>query len=261
MASGGMRDDRGAQAQQQQGEEEAGENEDIQLDEARSDQARSASFKRSGTGDQEDSRHKKARSAASAAHECTAASEHSSLSSLPASMSVEEPMPQELCCPVTHSMMEDPVQTIDGQAYDRQSIEEWFRRGNTTSPMTNAVLLRDGKVDQTLTPHTSLRRSIHERMNKQLQSLKMQRCQPTSEAHTVKIEDFIPYLRSACATGNLEMLKSLSETCGKELLLMCDTFDGSSCLYTACRQENLEMVKYLCEVGGKELLMLCDTNG
>lgn len=43
-------------------------------------------------------------------------------------------------CPITQDIMRDPVLTVDGCCYDRESILEWFERGNTTSPSTNLQL-------------------------------------------------------------------------------------------------------------------------
>ena len=43
--------------------------------------------------------------------------------------------PDELCCPITCCLMQDPVRTLRGQAYERCAIEDWFRR-HATEPMT-----------------------------------------------------------------------------------------------------------------------------
>jgi hypothetical protein len=63
--------------------------------------------------------------------------------------SVGDAIPHELRCPISWLVMEDPVRTVDGQLYDRPSIEEWFKKGKTTSPMTNVILQRDGQIDLT----------------------------------------------------------------------------------------------------------------
>ena len=34
--------------------------------------------------------------------------------------------------------MTDPVATVDGQSYERDAIQEWFRRRHRTSPATGA---------------------------------------------------------------------------------------------------------------------------
>ena len=36
--------------------------------------------------------------------------------------------------------MEDPVLTVDGIAYDRMTIQDWFNKGNNVSPLTGFVL-------------------------------------------------------------------------------------------------------------------------
>lgn len=53
--------------------------------------------------------------------------------------------------------MKDPVSTVDGFTYDRESIEEWFNQGNRTSPMTGLPL-----SSLTLTPNYVLRSMIDE---------------------------------------------------------------------------------------------------
>ena len=35
--------------------------------------------------------------------------------------------PDELCCPITLELMLDPVQTILGQTYEREAIEDWLK--------------------------------------------------------------------------------------------------------------------------------------
>lgn len=47
---------------------------------------------------------------------------------------------QILQCPITLEIMEDPVFLADGHTYERSAIEDWFRRGNKTSPMTGEEL-------------------------------------------------------------------------------------------------------------------------
>eukprot|EP00967_Tisochrysis_lutea_P146224 scaffold275694_cov27-Tisochrysis_lutea.AAC.1 len=43
--------------------------------------------------------------------------------------------PAEFVCPITRSLMKDPVSTIDGQVFERAAIERWFRR-HQTNPLT-----------------------------------------------------------------------------------------------------------------------------
>lgn len=44
-----------------------------------------------------------------------------------------------LLCPITHEPMIEPVMAADGQVYEREAIETWFRH-QVTSPMTNMEL-------------------------------------------------------------------------------------------------------------------------
>ena len=51
-------------------------------------------------------------------------------------------------CTVTQSVFKDPVNTSDGQTYERADIQKWFDDSHTTSPNTNATL-----TDLTLIPN------------------------------------------------------------------------------------------------------------
>lgn len=59
--------------------------------------------------------------------------------------------PKELICPITHSLMADPVTTADGHAFERSAIERWLRSSNL-SPLTGLPL-----ESKTLTPNHGLR--------------------------------------------------------------------------------------------------------
>lgn len=65
------------------------------------------------------------------------------------------PTPTSFKCPLTHDILEDPVATADGQVYERACIEEWFRQGNLTSPLTSMAL---PTLD--LVPNEALRQAI-----------------------------------------------------------------------------------------------------
>jgi hypothetical protein len=43
-------------------------------------------------------------------------------------------------CPITQSVMKDPVIGSDGITYERSAIEQWFATGNMTSPVTRAPM-------------------------------------------------------------------------------------------------------------------------
>jgi hypothetical protein len=48
-------------------------------------------------------------------------------------------IPNEWLCPITLSILRDPVIAADGHSYERSAIEEWFTRSNR-SPKTNEIL-------------------------------------------------------------------------------------------------------------------------
>ena len=63
---------------------------------------------------------------------------------------------EELICPISQEIMEDPVITADGHTYDRASISIWLQNHNT-SPITGLPLR-----DKVLIPNISLRYLIRE---------------------------------------------------------------------------------------------------
>lgn len=65
--------------------------------------------------------------------------------------------PHRYRCPISGELMEDPVVAADGHTYERAFVEEWFRRGHLTSPLTGAVINSD-----LLTPNQSMRALIVE---------------------------------------------------------------------------------------------------
>ena len=75
--------------------------------------------------------------------------------------------PEHFCCPMTLSLMKDPVIAADGKSYERSAIEGWFCRGKVTSPLTNEKF-----VTAKLYPNINLRSAIEEAKHKQLKCLK-----------------------------------------------------------------------------------------
>ena len=67
-------------------------------------------------------------------------------------------MPDEYLCPITQSVMVDPVLGSDGRTYERSAITEWLRTHNT-SPITREVM-----TATSLKPNYALR-SLIERSN------------------------------------------------------------------------------------------------
>ena len=69
----------------------------------------------------------------------------------------EEDAPESFLCPITQELMRDPVNTQDGHTYERSALEEWFRTGQNTSPLTGLPL-----PDTRMTPNIALRNAITE---------------------------------------------------------------------------------------------------
>ncbi|CAL5354192.1 hypothetical protein CsSME_00042392 [Camellia sinensis var. sinensis] len=67
-------------------------------------------------------------------------------------------VPQYFICPISLQIMKDPVTTVSGITYDRESIEQWLlmAKDTTTCPVTKQPL----SSDSGLTPNHMLRRLI-----------------------------------------------------------------------------------------------------
>lgn len=74
--------------------------------------------------------------------------------------------PDELLCPITYALFQDPVVCEDGFTYDRQAIERWLQ-GNGRSPMTNNPLR------QKFVPNQDMKRRVLEWKEKQQSFLVM----------------------------------------------------------------------------------------
>lgn len=62
-------------------------------------------------------------------------------------------MEEVFVCPISMSLMRDPVILSSGHSYEREAIIEWLRVNNT-DPMTNV------EVDGVLTPNITLKSAI-----------------------------------------------------------------------------------------------------
>ncbi|KAG6789140.1 hypothetical protein POTOM_005230 [Populus tomentosa] len=67
-------------------------------------------------------------------------------------------IPEYFLCPISLQILKDPVTTITGITYERESIEQWLKtaRGNPTCPVTKQPLPGDSE----LIPNHTLRRVI-----------------------------------------------------------------------------------------------------
>lgn len=88
------------------------------------------------------------------------ADEASSAAASSSGAAVVDGAPSEYKCPITATLMVDPVIAVDGMTYERSAIEQWFaanRGGHVKSPVTNQRLkTRD------LVPNISLRKLIQD---------------------------------------------------------------------------------------------------
>ena len=62
---------------------------------------------------------------------------------------------EELTCPITQALFEEPVVAADGNTYERAAIQAHFNTGKTTSPLTNERL-----SSTALTPNRSMKKQV-----------------------------------------------------------------------------------------------------
>lgn len=61
-------------------------------------------------------------------------------------------MPEDTVCPISQTVMEDPVICADGHSYERSCIKQWLEVGRCSSPKTNMPL-----AYTTIIPNTTMR--------------------------------------------------------------------------------------------------------
>jgi serine/threonine protein kinase len=88
---------------------------------------------------------------------------------------MNELIPANFTCPITHEAFDDPVVAIDGHTYSRAAIQNWFS-SRQTSPLTNERL-----ESTQLLPNHTLRNAIEEWRGKQPLPIDPQRIHLTEE--------------------------------------------------------------------------------
>jgi len=109
-------------------------------------------------------------------------------------------VPDAFTCPISSTLMLDPVFNCIGHSYDRAFIEEWFR-DHQTDPYTNEQL-----SNRNLTPNWNLKQQI--------------------EAYRSTLsKDDKNHLNATRETA----YDKLDSVCGKKLQIMSDKIDKISC--------------------------------
>ncbi|MBS0350016.1 MAG: ankyrin repeat domain-containing protein, partial [Proteobacteria bacterium] len=136
----------------------------------------------------------------------------------PAGVEIEE----DFLCPITQSLIRDPVTTVDGQMYEREAIEQWFSEGKTTSPSTN-----DPLASKTLTPNVFAKKQIHSLIDKN-PVLK-----DSEEWYLPR--SWIAEFKTACQVGNEKLIRELISRDRRLLVLTFkeSPFTGQTALHIA----------------------------
>ena len=56
-------------------------------------------------------------------------------------------IPEDLICPITQEIMENPVVAADGHSYEQSEILEWLQKGKKVSPLTGEPLKHDTLIE------------------------------------------------------------------------------------------------------------------
>lgn len=75
---------------------------------------------------------------------------------------------EDICCPITHCVMRDPVVAADNNTYERSAIERWFTKSKTF-PLTNQKAL--GPEGLVLRSNLALKKIIEKRMKERRRRL------------------------------------------------------------------------------------------
>lgn len=142
-------------------------------------------------------------------------------------------------CPITRTIMEDPVVTADGHSYERKAIQQWFQAHNT-GPMTGALL-----PHTSLIPNHNLRKAIEnfpkilENIQKQEEALKAKEielrdkenelCRQETEHLTKKkaLEDSVRRFLGTLGKSKEELDEVKSVSPKKQVIVTPDSSDFS----------------------------------
>jgi len=86
----------------------------------------------------------------------------------PVDIEMDSAAPSYFICPLTHSVMKDPVMTTAGSTFERKSIEKWLKK-NRKDPLTNQEV-KIGNKDPNLIVNRSLREAIDDWKVKYMES-------------------------------------------------------------------------------------------
>ncbi|MBS0351569.1 MAG: ankyrin repeat domain-containing protein, partial [Proteobacteria bacterium] len=136
----------------------------------------------------------------------------------PTGVEIEE----DFLCPITQSLIRDPVTTADGQMYEREAIELWFSEGKTTSPSTN-----DPLTSKVLTPNVFAKKQINSLIDKN-PALK-----DSEEWYLPR--SWIAEFKTACQVGNEKLIRELISRDRRLLVLTFkeSPFTGQTALHIA----------------------------
>jgi len=94
----------------------------------------------------------------------------------------EDDMPEEFTCPISHTIMENPVMTDAGKTYECSQIRKWLSV-HDTDPLTRI------RVSQRLTPNFSLKKRILEYKAKNFQNASGHEMEKFDDASHIKVEE------------------------------------------------------------------------
>jgi len=187
------------------------------------------------------------------------------------SISLESvPVPSSFCDPMTLDIMQDPVRTVDGHVYERRAIEQWFRSGKRTSPLTGADLpslsiVADAPMQRAIQEYVAMRPELA-RPRTECQSLqaaalalqvdllsKDHRLQDALEAERCKVRALQAELDHARVLISQEQATSaeLRKKLAKEKASSADAKHQKQIVQNACKQAREILADAEADAGGE----------
>lgn len=131
-------------------------------------------------------------------------------------------IPQYFVCPISFQMMKDPVTTVTGITYDRESIEKWLLKArNCVCPVTNQPLPRSKEY---LTPNHTVQRLIKAWSSSNASNADDQMTTSKTPLNIIHLQKLIRDLQfPECYKKSLEKLLNLATESEKNRTCMVDS--------------------------------------
>lgn len=117
-----------------------------------------------------------------------------------------EPIFQAFVCPLTKKVMKDPVTIENGQTFEREAIENWFRDCTDNGRRPACPLTQKELKSTDVNPSIALRNAIEEWIKRnEVAQLEKSRRTLTSESPDIELLQTLSYITQICENGRSNM--------------------------------------------------------